>query len=232
MEVLGVIPARGGSKALPKKNLVLLRGRPLLSYTCEVALQSKKITRIMVSTDDEEIAAVARGCHVEVPFLRPSILAQDETPVLDVLRDLLSSLATRERYEPDVVVLLQPTSPFRRPEDIDAGIDLLLSSRADSVVSVIEVPHRFSPTSVLVIRDGKLIPFLGGETVTRRQDKPLLYARNGPAVLAVWRRVLLKKGLYGDDVRPLLMEREHSLDIDDEWDFVVANALLEGRKGS
>ena len=184
----------------------------------------------MVSTEDEEIAARARALGAEVPFLRPAPLAGDGTPMLDVLVDLLGSLEQRERYQPDVLVLLQPTSPFRRAEQIDAAIDLLRSSGADSVVTVVPVPHQFTPSSLMALHGDRLVPWTEGPTPTRRQDKPALFARNGPAVVAVRARVVLReRTLYGADTRGLVMSREDSFDIDDPFDLRVAELVMASR---
>jgi len=184
MNVLGVIPARGGSKAIPTKNLAPLCGRPLLAYTGDAVNESKKLTRTIVSTDDERIAECARSLGLEVPFIRPSTLAGDDAPMLPVLQHAIRVM--REHgFESDIVVLLQPTSPLRRGQHIDAAIDRLQRVRGDSVVSVVEVPHQFNPVSVMRVDEGLLKPFLEASAPTRRQDKPRLYARNGPAVLAV-----------------------------------------------
>jgi len=230
VEILGVIPARGGSKSIPRKNLALLGGRPLIAHTIEAARGSRTLTRLLVSTDDSDIAAAVRAPGVEVPFLRPADLAGDETPMLDVLVDLLSSLEERERYRPDVVVLLQPTSPFRRAGHIDAAVDLLTSSGADSVVTVVPVPHQFTPSSLLRLEGDRLAPWLDGPAPTRRQEKPRLFARNGPAVVATLARTLLEqKALYGADTRGLVMSREDSLDIDEPFDLDVAELLMAAR---
>jgi len=132
-------------------------------------------------------------------------------------------------FSTDIVVLLQPTSPLRRGEHIDAAIDWLLRVRGDSVVSVVEVPHQFNPASVMKLDDGLLRPFLDGPTVTRRQDKPRLFARNGPAVLAVHARVIRQGSLYGNESWPLLMSPEDSLDIDTPWDLRLVESALSAR---
>jgi CMP-N-acetylneuraminic acid synthetase len=152
--------------------------------------------------------------------------------MLDVLTDLVASLEQREQYRPDILVLLQPTSPFRRAEHIDAAIDLLTSSGADSVVTVVPVPHQFTPASLMQLQGDRLVPWTGTEAAapTRRQDKPLLFARNGPAVLAVRTRVVTgAKTLYGADTRGLVMSREDSFDIDDQFDLGVAERLMASR---
>jgi CMP-N-acetylneuraminic acid synthetase len=198
----------------------------------------------VISTEDEEIAGVARQLGVEVPFLRPAHLAADETPMLDVVTDLIASLERREQYRPDVLVLLQPTSPFRRAGHIDAAVELLTSSGADSVVTVVPVPHQFTPSSLMQLQGDRLVPWTGGppegghyqsgdvvsgfsRTPMRRQDKPMLFARNGPAVVAVRTPIVIAgRTLYGPDTRGLVMRREESLDIDDAFDLEVAERLM------
>jgi CMP-N-acetylneuraminic acid synthetase len=225
LNVLGLIPARGGSKSIPDKNITPLRGRPLITYAIDAARASRALTRTIVSTDDATIAKVARDHGGSVPFLRPSELASDESPMLPVIQHAVSWLAENEAFKTDVVVLLQPTSPLRRSEDIDAAVDLLISRNADTVVSVVDVPHQFTPSSLMEIRDGWLIS--SAESLTlRRQDKPRLYARNGPAVLVVRTSIIANDRLYGDKTLPLLMPRERSIDIDDPADLALAEFWL------
>ena len=225
-----MIPARGGSKGIPRKNLAPLGGRPLIAYSIEAARGSKTVTRVVVSTDDDEIATVARRLGADVPFLRPSALAADDTPMAPVLADLLRTLRDREHFEADVLVLLQPTSPFRRADHIDAAVDLLTTSGADTVVSVIPVPHQFTPASLMQLHDGVLVPWTDGPAPLRRQDKQALFARNGPAIVAVKPRVILEDGrLYGARTRGFVMSREDSLDIDDALDLRLAELLLSSR---
>src|SRR5262249_36192083 len=144
MRILGLIPARGGSKGVPRKNIKLLCGRPLLAYTVEAALSSSFLSRVILSTEDEEIARVAQRFGVEVPFLRPQDLARDETPMLPVAQHALRFLEERdERF--DALCLLQPTNPLRSAEDIDACIQLLETSHADAVVTTLRVPAEHNP---------------------------------------------------------------------------------------
>ena len=229
MQVLGVIPARGGSKGIPNKNLALVGGRPLLAYTADAVKQSTRLTRTIVSTDDERVADCARSLGLEVPFMRPSWLAADDTPMLPVLQHALETLKS-EGFEADIVVLLQPTSPLRRGEHIDAAVDWLQRAGGDSVVSVVEVPHQFSPASVMGIDGGLLHPFLDGPLIARRQDKPRVYARNGPAVLAVRASVLRGGSLYGKDSWPLGMSPEDSIDVDTPWDLSLVEWALTVRR--
>jgi len=225
-----VIPARGGSKGIPRKNLAPLAGRPLIAYTIDAARVSRSLSRVIVSTDDEEIAAVSRRLGADVPFLRPPHLALDHTPMIDVLVDVLGTLDEQERYRPEILVLLQPTSPFRRAEHIDAAVELLTSSGADSVVTVMQVAHQFTPSSLMQLRGDRLDPWADGPTSTRRQDKPVLFARNGPAVVATQSRVILSEhALYGADTRGVVMSREESFDIDEAFDLKVAELLMAAR---
>jgi CMP-N-acetylneuraminic acid synthetase len=230
MEILGLIPARGGSKTIPQKSIAPLAGRPLLAWTADAALASGRLSRVILSTDDPLIARVGRSLGLEVPFLRPAELAQDESPAIDVIRHALDWLAGHQEYRPDAVMLLQPTSPLRRTEHIDAAAELLIESGADSVVSVVAVPHQFNPVSVMKLEEGRLVPFLPGPLITRRQAKPLVYARNGPALVLSRRSVLLDQGqLYGSDCRPLLMHPFDSVDIDEPADLELAEFLLARR---
>jgi len=231
MEILGVVPARGGSKGIPRKNLAVIAGQSLLAWTAAAAHASARLTRVIVSTDDAEIAQAARLLDLEVPFMRPSRLAADDTPILAVFEDLLSRLSDAEHYVPDIVVLLQPTSPLRQAHHIDRAVDLLCDSGADSVVSVVRVPHNFNPSSVLEEKGGRILPWGDKPTVTRRQDKSTLYARNGPAVVAVREPALKKyKSLYGRDTRPLEMTKEESVDIDESWDLELATWLIQRQR--
>ena len=226
MQILGIIPARGGSKGVPGKNLRLLGGRPLIAYTADAARGSRRLTRTVVSTDDPAIADAARALGLEVPFMRPADLAADATPMLPVLQHGLQEM-TRRGMAADAVVLLQPTSPLRRAAHIDAAIELLESSGADSVVTVMDVPHQFNPVSVMRMDgEGRLTPFVDGPPVTRRQDKPRVFARNGPAVLVTRAAVVAGGSLYGADSRALVMPPHESLDIDSAGDFEMIELLM------
>lgn len=218
MEVVGLIPARGGSKGIPRKNLVELAGKPLVAWTIGAACAASSLTRVVVSTDSDEIGTLARELGADA-LERPAELAGDETPMLDVARHALDELE-----ECEVLVLLQPTSPLRRAGHVDEAVSLLLDSGADAVVSVVEVPHQFRPASLMELRDGRL-QRLGDAAQTRRQDKPLVYARNGPAILAL-RADRLGDDLYGGDVRPYVMAQRDSVDVDSPEDLELAEALL------
>jgi CMP-N,N'-diacetyllegionaminic acid synthase len=225
VKVLGVIPARGGSKGIPGKNLRLVAGRPLLAYTADAARNSKRLDRVVLSTDDPSIAEAGQTLGLDVPFLRPRELAGDDTPMMPVLRHAFAEMTARG-FAADAIVLLQPTSPLRRAEHVDSAIDLLERTGADSVVTVIEVPHQFSPASVVRLEGDKLFPYEQGPVVTRRQDKPRVYARNGPAVLALRPQVLERSSFYEGDCRGLIMDAAESVDVDTAWDLEMVEFLL------
>jgi CMP-N,N'-diacetyllegionaminic acid synthase len=217
MDVVGLIPAREGSKGIPRKNLAPLAGKPLLAWTIEAARESSTLTRTVVSTDWEEAAELARQLGAEV-LGRPPALAGDETPMLDVVRHALAELGGC-----DVLVLLQPTSPLRRAEHVDEAVRLLLESGADTVVSVVEVPHQFRPGKLMAVEEGRLVA-LGADPPHRYGAAPL-YARNGPAVLALLPD-RLGDDLYGGDCRPYVMDLLDSVDVDGPDDLRLAEFLL------
>ena len=228
MNVLGIVPARGGSKGIPRKNISSVAGRPLLAYTVDAVRESRRLGHVVLSTDDEAIAEAGRALGLDAPFLRPAALAADDTPMMPVLRHAVDEMAARG-FAADAVVLLQPTSPLRRGGHIDAAVELLERTGADSVVSVVEVPHHFSPASVMRLDGERLAPYAAGPVVTRRQDKPRVYARNGPAVLAARVAALDRASLYDGDCRPLIMSAEESLDVDSPWDLELLEFILSRR---
>ena len=225
MRILGVVTARGGSKGLPGKNLRLLGGRPLVAHTIDAALASKAFHRVILSTDDEAIAAAGRSRGCEVPFMRPAELARDETPHLPVLQHAIEWLRANEGYSPDAVMILQPTSPLRRARDIVESIALLQKSGADSVVSVSEVPAHYNPMRTLRIDEHGLATLLvSGEPVrrriNRRQDMPAAWTMNGAIYL--FRTPVLtaeEPSLYGDRTAAYVMPEEFGISIDsiDDW---------------
>jgi len=231
--VLGLIPARGGSKRIPRKNIAPLAGRPLLAYTCEAALGSRLLTRVVLSTDDDEIAEIGRKCGVEVPFIRPKQLGRADTPSLPVVQHAVRWLMMHEDWRADVLVLLQPTSPLRRSHQIDEALECLQETGADTVVSVTELPHRFSPYTIMQLQDGCLQDFWKEALPCdrfRRQNLPTFYARNGPAILASRVPVLLNSdSLYGKKIVPYIMSEEDSVDIDTPFDLQLAEWLIAQR---
>jgi CMP-N,N'-diacetyllegionaminic acid synthase len=227
--VLGIVPARGGSKGVPGKNVRPLAGRTLLEYTARAARESGVLDRVILSTDSPEIADTGRRAGLDVPFMRPVTLASDDTPMLPVIQHALESLA-RDGWSPDMIVLLQPTSPLRRPDHIRAAVTTLRDTKADSVVTVVEIPRHLSPDYVMRLDGGRLQPFLPeGARVTRRQDARPAYSRDG-TVYAFWRATIERFGdIYGEDCRPLLIDAHESLSIDSPADWDAAERLLAGR---
>lgn len=227
--VLGLVPARGGSKGVPGKNIRPLAGQPLLEYTMRAARASGVIDRLVLSTDSPEIADVGRQVGIEVPFLRPADLAADDSPMLPVLLHAIHALSA-EGWAPDIVVILQPTSPLRRAEHIRDAVGLLRETGSDSVVTVVEVPRHLSPDYVMRIEDGRLRTFLPeGTRVTRRQDARPAYSRDG-TVYACWTRTLERFGnIYGENCRPLLVDKGDSLSIDSPADWDAAERMLAAR---
>ena len=223
---LAIVPARGGSKGVADKNLRLLAGRTLLDYAAGAARESQVVDRIVLSTDSEEIAAAGREAGLDVPFMRPAALAQDDTAMLPVIVHALEELA-RTGWTPEYVLLLQPTSPLRRGSHIAAALSQLTTSGADSVVTVVEVPRHLSPDYVMRIEGGVLRPFLpGGARVTRRQDARPAYSRDG-TVYAFRRDTVERFGdIYGDRCLPLVIDSEESLSIDSQADWDRAERIL------
>lgn len=228
MKVIGIIPARGGSKSVPHKNIRPLGGVPLIAHTIRAAQASRGLARTIVSTDSAEIARVCREHGAEVPFIRPASLAQDDTATLPVLLHALEQLA--ESY--DAVMVLQPTSPLRTPEDIDRSIELLAATpEADAVISVVKVGDHH-PARMKTIENGWLAnpPFAELAEGMPRQALPAFYLRNGAIYLT---RVSILRGrqsLQGRHCLPYIMPEERSVNIDAETDFLLAEVLLARNK--
>ena len=229
MDILGVITARGGSKRIPRKNLRLLRGKPLIQYTVEAALQSKLLTRVVVSSEDEEIMGLSRRLGAEVPFRRPEELATDEATSVAVLVHAVDFME-KQGFHPEIVVLLEPTSPLRLAEDIDNALRKHIETGADTVVSVTMTDH-WHPIRAKKIEDDVLYDYcLEEKEVRRRQDLRPAYFRNG-CYYSVKRDILMNEHkLYGKTVRPYIMPHERSIEIDEEIHFKLAELLLSERE--
>lgn len=215
MNVLGIIPARGGSKGVPRKNIKLLCGKPLLAYTIESALAAKRLSRTILSTDDEEIASVGMRYGIEVPFLRPKELATDESPTFPVVQHALQTLE-REGARYDAVCLLQPTNPLRRGVDIDQCIELLEKGGADSVVSILPVPTEYNPHWVYrKCANGTLALFTDENVpIPRRQDLPPAFHREGSVYVTRTDAIKTSHNLYGRVTLGYEMTAEFSSNID------------------
>jgi len=229
VRVLGVIPARGGSKGIPRKNLVPLAGKPLLYYTVLAARGSGRLTRTVLSTEDPEVQAVGRSLGVEAPFTRPAELASDHASSQSVAKHALLFAEHQESSRYDAVCLLQPTCPLRQAVDIDNAIGMLEESSADAVVSLVQVeePHPFKMMIVDAGRIRPLFPDKWGETL-RRQELPPTFHLNG-AVYCVRRGVLLDgNSLWGRETLAYIMPVERSLNIDRPIDLRMAELTLTG----
>ena len=229
--VVGFVFARGGSKGVPRKNLRTLDGKPLIAHAILCGLASRRVRRVVVSTDDQEIAEVARQWGAEVPFMRPAALAQDDSPHLEVILHALAWLEQNQDYRPEWVLLLQPTSPLRSGRDIDEAFALARAQGAASVVSVQQAP---SPPHLLQTIDGqgRLKPFLPpGPGYQRRQDFPAVYALNGAIYLTRRGMIMEKRVLLDQETLALVMPAERSLDVDTPWDFHLARLVLEDLHG-
>lgn len=225
MNVLALVTARGGSRGLPRKNVLPLQGKPLIVWTIEAALRSRVVVECVVSTDDEEIAAVSRAAGALVPFVRPAHLANDAASSLDVALHAVEWAIQEERTY-DTLLLLQPTSPLRTADDIDGALALFAASGAKSCVSVCETGH--SPYWTFSMNEkNRLRRLLQTENnAVRRQDLPVAYHVNGAVYIADIDWMKTKKTLIAEESVGYVMPRERSVDIDSRIDFMLAEALL------
>jgi CMP-N-acetylneuraminic acid synthetase len=230
--VLGVIPARAGSKSIPNKNLYPLAGKPLIAYSIESAKRSKFLTKCIVSTDSEEIARVAKSYGIKVPFLRPKELATDTALAVDVMKHALLEMEKIDKKQYEYLVMLQPTTPLRKPQYIDEAIRKLIDTDCDSVVSMVEVGAHH-PARMYRIENDKLISIMDEGTAMRpRQELPSIYIRSGD-VYACRRSVIFKhNSLIGDDCCPLVIAPEKAINIDDMKDIVLAEYYLKNSNES
>lgn len=223
--ILGVIPARGGSKGIPRKNIMNVAGKPLIAWTIEEALKSKYIDRLILSSDDEEIIQIAMKWGCDAPFVRPSELAQDDTPGV---APLLHAIGEVTGF--DYVVLLQPTSPLRTVEDIDGCIELCISQYGDTSVTVTKVEK--SPTWMYRVNlDFTMSPYVNTEfQVKRRQDADELYVLNGAVYVAQCKNLIKRQTLITSNTKGFIMPGERSFDIDSEYEMIIVEALLLRRQ--
>lgn len=226
--MIGLIPARGGSKSVPRKNIRLLRGKPLVQYTIDAARAAKRLARVILSTEDEEIANVGIHCGAEVPFLRPPDLAKDSTPMLPVVQHALRWLEEKGDFY-EAVCLLQPTSPLRRPVEIDDCIDLLERSGADSVVTVAPVPFEYNPHWVYLVKCDGTLGISTGEKfpIDRRQDLPDAFHRTGSVFLGRRDLVMERNTFYGDRLVGYVVNWDQNIQIDSADDWEKAENMLE-----
>ena len=231
MKILGLIPARGGSKGLPRKNIKLLDGKPLIQYTIEIAQQSSLLHSVIVSSEDEEIIEVSKSLGAEVPFVRPSELSLDNSTSLSVVQHTLNFY--KERGEAfDAVCLLQVTYPFREVHFLDEAIDKFIKEDSDSLISVSKIPHVYNPHWAIVSnKDGYLNIATGDEEIiTRRQDLPDAYHRNGSIYITKSSIVLEENSLYGSKMSYIESPNQEDINIDTEEDWKLAEEYLVNRK--
>lgn len=229
-KILGIITARGGSKGVLGKNIADFGGKPMLAWTIENALSSDCIDKLVLSTDDQAIADVAEIYGLSVPWLRPSELAQDDSPAISALIHAVKKVA-EEDYHPDYIMLLQPNIPFRSSEDIKNAVKILFDKSADSVVSICKTDNH-PYLCKKIDKDGQLNDFMEvpiPETQRNRQNLPPAYSLNG-AVYVVKTEILLnKKSLYGDKTYAYIMPPERSIDIDTPWDMYLARLIMKDK---
>lgn len=236
LEVLAIIPARGGSKGIPRKNINLFAGYPLISYSITAALQSNSVTRVIVSTDDEEIAAIARQWGAETPFLRPAELAQDNTTDLPVFQHALRWLKENENYTPDLVIHLRPTSPIRPRQCVDDAVHILLEHpEADSVRGVVLSGQNPFKMWRLHGKENKLIPLLTVEGIAEpynapRQSLPPTYWQTGHIDVIRPKVILEQESMSGKTILPYFIDPQFTVDIDTPSDWQRYEALVRNGK--
>ncbi len=226
-----MIPARGGSKGLPGKNIKQLQGKPLIAYTIEQAKESKYIDRVIISTEDDQIAEVSKRYGAEVPFQRPAELARDDSSMMDVLLHAVKWMEGEAKFKFDILVLLHVTTPLREAEDIDKCIELLVDEKTDNVFSVAEA-YRNPYFNMVEVTAGNEVRLVKDGHFTTRQSAPRVFDMN--ASIYVWWKDTFKaeKGLFLKKTRVYPMPRERSVDIDEPMDFRIAEMLLQDKQKS
>ena len=227
LTVLGIVTARGGSKGVPRKNIAPLCGKPLLAYTAEAALASRRLTRVILSTDCPEIARIGGEWGLET-LPRPAELARDNTPSIPVLQHVVRELEARgQRY--DAVFVLQPTTPLRKAADIDGAIELLEATGADSVISFVDVGEKQPARMKYIDGQGRVIdpPYAELFEGQRRQDLPRTYLREGSVYVTRMPVLMQQNSLKGDDCRAWLVPHDQTVNIDEPFDLWLAEKLME-----
>ena len=226
-KVLAVIPARGDSKGIPRKNLYPLNGKPLIAYTIEAALKSKLLTRSIISTDSEEIAEVAEKFGGDVPFIRPNVLASDTASSIDVVKHAMKELEKADGVRYNYAVLLQPTTPLRLSGDIDKVIQKLISTQCDTVITMVDV-GAYHPARMYRIENDRLLGIMEESiAMRRRQDLPPIYIRSGD-IYACKRNIIFNRNtMLGNDCRPLVIPSNRAVNIDTLEDLLFAEYLLK-----
>ncbi len=225
-KILAIIPARGGSERVPRKNIKLLSDKPLIAYTIEAALKSKYLDRTVVSTDDKEIARISKKYGAEI-IKRPKKLAEDHITKEQVTEHTVRYLKRYKNYKPDIIIYLQPTAPFRNTDDIDNAVSLFLENKAKSLVSVSE----YSPYWCLKIEKKYLRPFFSWKYFKMRsQDLPKSYIPNGAIFISTPQVLQKYKSFYCNPILPYIMPKERSIDIDSQLDLMLAEEIIKNAK--
>ena len=226
-KILGVIPARGGSKGIKGKNIYPLAGHPLISYTIQSAQKSACLNQFIVSTDSEEIATLVREYGAQTPFIRPAHLSSDSALAIDVMKHAILEIEKIDKIQYDFLVMLQPTTPLKVGEDIDKAVDKLIRTGCDTVISMVDVGANH-PTRMYTIEDDQLVSVMDeGISLRPRQELPSIYIRNG-AIYACKREILFEyNSLIGPDCRPYVMPLERSVNIDCITDMILAEYLIQ-----
>lgn len=227
MKILGIIPARGGSKGVPNKNTKLLGNKPLLQYTSEVALKSKLLSKVILSSDDDSIIQVAKDLGLEVPFKRPDNLARDTSPTLPVILHALSFFEEQGEFY-DAVCLLQVTNPFRSLTFLENSIKTFIDKNTDSLISVLEVPHEYNPHWTFKIDNQECLRISTGEKeiIARRQELPKTYHRDGSIYLTKTSVLKEQKSLFGERISYIESSRDKHVNIDTMEDWKKAEEMI------
>lgn len=224
MKILGLIPARGGSKGVPKKNIKHLLGKPLIGYTIDVAHNSTLLDKTILSSDNDEIISVSKELGLEVPFIRPLELAEDTSPTIGVVIHALEYYKSIGKHF-DAVCLLQVTNPFRTAEFVDKAIQKFIDAKTDSLISVLEVPHEFNPHWIFEANENEHLKISTGEEqiITRRQDLPKSYYRDGSIYITKSDVILNQKSLYGKSTSYIIGDKARHVNIDtlSDWEKAV-----------
>tara|TARA_R110002072_G_scaffold195752_1_gene353056 strand:- start:3058 stop:3768 length:711 start_codon:yes stop_codon:yes gene_type:complete len=227
-KILAIIPARGGSKGIPGKNIKLLGGKPLLEYTVDSARESRLLSRVILSSDDEAIISLAKSIGLEVPFVRPAHLATDLSGSLELVQHALTFFKDNGALF-DAVCLLQPTTPFREKGSIDAAIQRFIDKEVDSLVSVREVPAEFNPHWVFEADETGCLHIATGEKeiIKRRQELPVAYFRDGSIYLTKTEVILKQESLYGDTIGYIISKNKQFVNLDTPEDWERAEWILK-----
>lgn len=230
-EILTIIPARGGSKGVPNKNIKNLNGKPLIAYTIEAAKKSKYINKLIVSTDDIKIAEISKDFGASIPFIRPAKFASDSAKAIEVVKHALIATEKQDNKVYDIILYLEPPSPFKTVEDIDNCLELFFKTNPSSVVSVNEA-NQYHPILMKKIEKGNLKPIWKDEPegVPRQEYSPTCYMRNG-AIYVLKRENILNNIFYGKNIVPFIMPHERSICIDSVLDWYSAEAMINSNLG-